>query len=71
MMTRADRRSYDAKAKANARATLKAQGLEATPVAVGRWATHGNRSPEPYKAWMRLDRPTMNARKAIAVELAA
>lgn len=70
-MSRAERRDADRKAKAHARATLKAQGLEATPVAVGRWATHGNRSPEPYKAWMRLDRPTMNARKAISAELAA
>lgn len=66
---RAERREADRKAKSNARKLLVRQGLEATPTAVGRWATHGNRSPEPYKAYMRLDRPTLNARQAIASEL--
>lgn len=72
MRDRSERRRAQGKAKARAKAQLRGFGWTEgdrwlSDVRVGRRANHGSfRTPEPWRAELRLDRPVLSARAALA-----
>ncbi len=69
---RAARREAQDKAKGRARSQLQSFGhqegdLWLSDARVGRRANHGSfQTPEPWRAEMRLDRPVLSVRAAVA-----